>query len=539
MEWSDILIFFTPDDNFQRFFFTLIFGLVSLVVLGLIIFSKTNTWVKNWQKQKNAQMYTSQTELGSIHDLSYAIASWPEKLADILPSILIILGLLGTFIGLGIALKYAGIALDHSEGAIIGIDDTIKGLTEMVKSLGAKFKTSAWGILGYLLTRSFYSIFGFERRRMQWCISKANVELANKKQDEEKNRLKEISRSADFNAELLAVLNLQLKKQEAIYQTNSQTNQMMSEFVKISTINVGKMANAAEKMSGAALKVDSSSDKLISAIQKFEVTVETVLGKVRDNLEFSINKMGTTFDDNMQKMTQSLVKSTDSISATVGQLDNMMDNLTKSVQQTMKQVADSVNGAVKLQTKSATAFATISEALQEKIGAVTNLIEKMGDDIRGPLTEVSETGRKIMIFSEQLKVGNEKIANQFDIAIDDIKISNKNASQTISDSQDIIQTLNRLAETIGMHNAAFTTHISAAITEIQGNMKFSSSIAENNNKTSDSLLTTIRAMEGAQNELLKINQEILTIAMNYLPDKGTEINTKSLEIGINPDLDNK
>ncbi|MBN2985276.1 hypothetical protein [Pseudomonas lactucae] len=110
-------------------------------------------------------------EHGSVNEISTAVASTGEKLADIMPGILLILGLLGTFLGLGIALNKAStILLEANAGG--GMDNAMANLMGMMEGLGTKFKTSTWGIMAFLLIKAWSARNGYEERRLRWCVGK-------------------------------------------------------------------------------------------------------------------------------------------------------------------------------------------------------------------------------------------------------------------------------------------------------------------------------------------------------------------------------
>jgi hypothetical protein len=63
-----------------------------------------------------------------------------RQMVDSVPSMLVTIGILGTFLGLGIALQVAGGGLTSSESALASLDI-------LLQTVAFKFQTSAWGIL--------------------------------------------------------------------------------------------------------------------------------------------------------------------------------------------------------------------------------------------------------------------------------------------------------------------------------------------------------------------------------------------------------
>lgn len=173
----EFLEFLVPQlDWMQGFFFLLIFG----TTLGIIFQVKRSAipknWEKNWHNGKNGDKSGDlDAEHGSVHDISQAVATKPEQWADVMPGILLVIGLLGTFLGLGIALnKASAILMDASSS---GMDDAMSNLMAMMQGLGTKFKTSTWGIIAFLGLKFWASHNGFDENRLRWTAQKMKHEL--------------------------------------------------------------------------------------------------------------------------------------------------------------------------------------------------------------------------------------------------------------------------------------------------------------------------------------------------------------------------
>lgn len=143
------------------------FSLIIIIFLSTLFLmyrnAKENKWDENWQKNH------LDIEQGSISELSSSVATKSENMADVMPGIILIIGLLGTFIGLGLALDSAsGILGDTSSD----MDSKMSGLTSMMGGLGAKFKTSTWGLMAFLLLKFFASKNNYEARRLNWVANK-------------------------------------------------------------------------------------------------------------------------------------------------------------------------------------------------------------------------------------------------------------------------------------------------------------------------------------------------------------------------------
>lgn len=195
---AEIIAFLLPQvDPIQLIFFILMLG----SVLGIIIWVKKSATPENWENSwcngtKEDLTDDLDAEHGSVNDISHAVATTAEKLADILPGILLVLGLLGTFLGLGLALNKASSILMDASSSTAGMDSAMSNLMGMMQGLGTKFKTSTWGIIAFLGLKAWSSVNSFEEKRLRWCIRKIKGEL-------DKKRKEEVLRDEEINSRLM------------------------------------------------------------------------------------------------------------------------------------------------------------------------------------------------------------------------------------------------------------------------------------------------------------------------------------------------
>lgn len=175
-------------------FFTIILSLFIISLISLTINAKPENWDKNWQ-EKNLDI-----EQGSITELSDSIATKSEKVATAMPGIVLIIGLLGTFIGLGLALDKASIILSSAD--MNNVDSSMGQLMGMMEGLGTKFKTSTWGLIAFLLLKALSSKNNFEEKRLSWVSNKIRTILDNRNQETK------IKNEENLNTLLISIENL-------------------------------------------------------------------------------------------------------------------------------------------------------------------------------------------------------------------------------------------------------------------------------------------------------------------------------------------
>lgn len=178
MTGNEIVSFLLPQaDILQWSFGGIIAGAILATMASVSIYAKAESWEKKWNGGTvDDHSDDLDADHGSINDISSAVATRAEKVADVMPGMLLILGLLGTFLGLGIALNKASMILvDANNGA--GMDAAMSNLMGMMEGLGTKFKTSTWGIMAFLALKVWSAYNGYDERRLRWCAVRMKNEL--------------------------------------------------------------------------------------------------------------------------------------------------------------------------------------------------------------------------------------------------------------------------------------------------------------------------------------------------------------------------
>jgi hypothetical protein len=188
---KDIVEFLTPgQEPIQITFFSIITLGVALSILLVSFKANAKSWQRKWEGEAlDASPTGLEVEHGSISELSQAVSTPAEKLASMMPGLLLIIGLLGTFLGLGLALDKASSILQSSGSSVGAMDDSMQNLMAMMQGLGTKFKTSTWGIIAFILLKVWESWSGFEERRLTWCINKMKGELGQARDLREQEKL--------------------------------------------------------------------------------------------------------------------------------------------------------------------------------------------------------------------------------------------------------------------------------------------------------------------------------------------------------------
>ncbi|KIQ37118.1 hypothetical protein RT94_03485 [Pseudomonas viridiflava] len=159
-------------------FCTVIIGGMLVSLITAEVCGRAPAWERNWQG--GTHKGALDIEHGSLGELNQAVATLPERIVANMPGLLLIVGLLGTFLGLGMALDKASGILQGNADSLNAMTDSLGQLTGMMKDLGTKFKTSTWGIIAFIALKLWDSArWSAESRRTGWCVDRMKREIDN------------------------------------------------------------------------------------------------------------------------------------------------------------------------------------------------------------------------------------------------------------------------------------------------------------------------------------------------------------------------
>lgn len=197
MTVSEVIGFILPqaDDLIQVSFLVIIVVMMVGSVFSVWRYANESSWQKKWNRGTTDDASDDlDIEHGSVTDLWHAVATAPEKVAEIMPGMLLVIGLLGTFLGLGLALNKASSILGQADAmSASAAADSMSHLMGLLQGLGTKFKTSTWGITGFVLLKIWSEAMRYDEKRLAWVIGKVKTELEKRKQEEKVAELRKHS----------------------------------------------------------------------------------------------------------------------------------------------------------------------------------------------------------------------------------------------------------------------------------------------------------------------------------------------------------
>lgn len=451
------------------------------------------TWTNNTIETDN----DLKVEHGSIHELSRAVELPAEKLADVLPSMLLIIGLLGTFLGVGVALNAAADVLNDSNANPAQIAEnaqkaveTLEQVTKsnknlldkmmgMLNGLGALFKSSIYGIIGFFGFTLWKNKWGSDKERFKWCVERCNKEIEIKKKAQDQNTNKIITALNKVNEsigesiadciqkslqtalvkgfenvnkslnEMNSALCLTLEK-TVVEQFKSLNKEMKSQVNETKAVvrKLESLANNSEAQTGAmdslsrtmteqftfvansAKSMGIAADELAKSVDEFRPAVTGTLETIREQFVKSITDSSKV----MQNAGTSILKAVNEMSAKSKEGQDKLD-------ETLSDFNKRINGTLK-DIKQTTL------AMEEQGNKHVKTIQELNEEIGQKLVSISSANLNIRSGMKKLP---EELSQTIKGTLQDVKQSIK--SSTAESTQSLAKTLNAGFRYVAEQNA--------------------------------------------------------------------------------------
>lgn len=423
-----------------RFCFAgLLFGLTMITIFFNVRDAKETSWEKNWKGIAQAGKVAAQLDIGhgSVNDISLAIRTRSEAMASTMPGVLLVIGLLGTFIGLGLALTEASVAftadknLDTAGNATADIVAS-EAVINMMKGLGYKFATSTWGIVAYLILQAYSALHGFDRKRLRFAAGKMRKQL-----DEVRHERRRIMLAdREHYTELIERI---AKSVRATSESSAGTLAMLGSFLDGMKQNIDKMSTSSASMAQSAHSVSASADRLGDSatslqhtVGRFDDGVRTTLDDVKSELGQAIADLSSTTTQSMDRIASDLREVTSRLSDT---LENIQGNLTTtlksieirtaesnteiansllglstSVDQTLSQLHAAMAQAAEVNQKAHRNFEASTTRILVLMSSTEQMVNSIKQDILNSLAEVANGNvetRKLCLHFESIVERND------------------------------------------------------------------------------------------------------------------------------------
>lgn len=418
-------------------------------------------------------------EQNSVIDLSQLIATKSEKVADVIPGIILIIGLLGTFIGLGLALDKASSILGSANfNSMNDTNNSMEQLMGMMEGLGTKFKTSTWGLIAFLLLKGIFGWIGYEHKRLVWCSEKINAELeALRKRKQEKDEKFHSSLITSINKLEKEVTTSQSNNSESIYSLLVKNHRDKQELDKNSTNSL------LEKMEEIFSKQENLIDKQINVMNQLSIKKNESLTNITTNiselfsnlfseLKLATNQNSKTLNDSILNAMERLNKQLSEQHYNLNKLfshqhTENLDRLTENHQQTLNILEGSIHES-KLSREAIERFVNENsktvEGLQNSASNMSEASSKMGDSASKLQAVIDSLSTNMTVLMEKLnKDLGGTIENMDQSFSRNMAVMTSNLGETIKDMNDSFK-INMAQMTTNLNQA--TSDISHAVNHL-------------------------------------------------------------------------
>lgn len=416
MTIGDVLKFLRPDGEVSE---VAGFVIVVLTGVGVALCHRTRSDLAQRPVDPDAYAATSPS------DFEGELSSSSTRFAEALPSIVILVGLIFTFAGLGTAIH---------EAARQGAGGDPNQLLRVLEPLGYKFQTSVWAILGSLVVRAVVSRWIIApRAALASRLYRALVQKERARQEEtvlgavrsladawRELGVQAASREATRHAEVTAALApigqfaviANALNDVALAQANTATE------LKTSASGLGRAVNdlardqsdGHKKLTGAIDTMKTEVSKILSSVgndfnaivghtKKAVGDLDTSLDKRlkalgqllesmrednkntaniwKQTLKDSAESLKTTQDEFQTKLQDALDGIENSLGGAAGEIKAAVDDS----QNSLKVLLGDVGKAIECMTAEVQRLKTVSEAQAHRIGVVKNEMEQLRNEV--------------------------------------------------------------------------------------------------------------------------------------------------------------
>lgn len=486
-----VVHFITPDwsEPFQLGFFAIILCAALLTIIGVWRTARQANWEANWEGTgRGTAGLALDVDHGSFNDVCDAVATKPEKYAEIVPGLLLIFGLLGTFVGLGIALDSASSILTNAN-AQNALDGGMNDLLEMMGGLGTKFKTSTWGILGFLLVKLALASMGRDTNRQQWVIARMKQEMdrarqIGKQQEEQRNQRMQaalvdlavhIDDSLEQRLQQDRGLRLQHHEdmatamQQALLALGQTYGQQLSAALEhdrtlrlqansASVLQLGAQLTGAledlRRQLGQGNDIALNTQQILQTFTASQEVFSDSIKRSADTMSEAASNMNGAADEMSAVITSFDIGVRETLGTIEGNLGTTIGSMDRSLRDNLGTMATLLDGTASTLQKSLDTFSTnTGDTLKQvttSMAAASESQNKVMGDVRNAMGDVQEmvqdTTNSIAAISTTLSDSLRSVAKsnlQMAALVDPVKDSQANMSRVVASLQQLVLRLDR------------------------------------------------------------------------------------------------
>jgi len=393
-----IISFLTPHDDSRMFLWLIL--VVFLVGAGLGVFKFFAFYLNLTEfvdAYKNNKHGVAEEDPETYLTRATGIESTSRILSPF-PSVLVTVGILGTFIGIGMAIAEAIPALEQ-DGDVKVVQDALKALLSAVKF---KFQTSAYGILASLIFVGFESILiGVLHQKVESLartLGEHRVSIAAQLADDLANGIERGFRSMGESLKegltLLTTSTMAMKAEASslgggVEQLSASVN-LFGEQIQSSTAALsessGKLGKLGEDIDASLIRVSS--------------TLESSGQQQNEQTKKALKKMTNTMGDALEKMQASL---TESLEASRASQEQSMAHLLAGQQRAAADLQDTMSASLTSMEHSISKFSENQEKGLDELKGYQNEASAALESLAKTLKKFERQSERMINIADKLR----------------------------------------------------------------------------------------------------------------------------------------
>lgn len=375
-------------------------------------------------------------------------------------SMMITLGLLGTFIGLTISVsELVNVLLQDIGSASLDWNEILVRLAGAAKGMGAAFTTSLVGLFGSVVLNLTLLVVDCEEQKRSLMI--------------------DIEEYLDNN---IAVLIAKDKETEYTMMNRILKDTFVDFGTRIETSLKETVESFADKLTSVVMDVSVSSEALDETVERFDSAIQTLAVAMKDmsdfntNLKENVDKMDISFISMSESLSDSanlIMKNYDAIGSFADDVKNAASQMAISNKETLEELAslatqvDTTVSALQELTQ------TMKESSQENTASIGGMKDTFQEAIIATSMEISTLTEKIKNSFEMALLESSDIITERTAATMEKSIANvASMTESFENNQKILaQTIATLPEQTMVYNKSAAGKLQKKLDDIEKSIK--------------------------------------------------------------------
>ncbi len=434
MTSSEVISFILPqmDDLIQVSFLTIIVVTMIATIFSAWKYANESSWEKKWNRgTPNDASDDLGIEHGSVTDLWHAVATASEKVSEVMPGMLLVIGLLGTFLGLGLALNKASSILGQADAMSAGAAaDSMGHLMGLLQGLGTKFKTSTWGITGFVLLKVWSEAMRYDEKRLAWVIGKVKTELEKQKREvkaADQKKREELHAQIESTAHQVV--------DGLADQVGKMLDQKMAMHAQLLQHLEGQRADFGNLMAEISTKSDTIANGQSVQTEKLQTQAKEIYAQLFQRMDDQ-HKVLTDLNTEMRATKDSMQHFTLGTQGVVQQMANAAEQMADGAGDIGKAAERMAQGADKVGVAGQQLVGAIDEFKNQFTTVLDDVRKDLGKSIHDMSTQAASTLEK---GSTQLSDATREISTALGVLSEDVKATMTEVKDSIGEALKIQQ----------------------------------------------------------------------------------------------------